>query len=110
MSQPVYLKVKQLIEEEIKEFKPNLEEIHGTVSSIRLDSILSVAFHTSRSSLTGLIAGGKVYVNSRLTESNSYTLKEGDVVSVRGMGKFIFKEAGDQTKKNRYKVTLLKYV
>lgn len=97
-------------DDEIKEFKPTLEEIHGTVSSVRLDSILSVAFHTSRSSLTGLIAGGKVYVNSRLTESNSYTLKEGDVVSVRGMGKFIFKEVGDQTKKNRYKVTLLKYV
>lgn len=97
-------------EEEFHDFKPELEEIHGTVSSVRLDSILSVAFHTSRSSLTGLIAGGKVYVNSRLTESNSYSLKEGDVVSVRGMGKFIFQEAGGQTKKNRYKVTLLKYV
>ncbi len=95
---------------EINDFKPALEEIHGTVSSVRLDSILSVAFNTSRSSLTGLIAGGKVYVNSRLIESNSYSLKEGDVVSVRGMGKFIFKEAGDQTRKNRYKVTLLKYV
>ena len=79
-----------------------MEEIHGTVSSIRLDSVLSVAFHTSRSSLTGLIAGGKVYVNSKLTESNSYTLKEGDVVSVRGMGKFIFKEEFGDHKHETY--------
>ncbi len=99
-----------IAEEEIDTFKPVMEEIHGTVSSIRLDSILSVAFHTSRSSLTGLIAGGKVFVNSRLIESNSYGLKEGDVVSVRGMGKFIFKETGAQTKKNRYKIMLLKYI
>lgn len=95
---------------EIEDFKPVLAEVNGTVSSVRLDSVLSVAFHTSRSSLTGLIAGGKVFVNSKLIQSNSYTLKEGDVVSVRGMGKFIFKETTGQTKKDRYKVTLLKYV
>ncbi len=97
-------------EEEIHNFKPSLEEITGTVSSVRLDSVLSVAFHTSRSSLTGLIAGGKVFVNGRMIQSNSYTLKEDDVVSVRGMGKFIFKKISGQTKKSRYKVILLKYV
>ena len=97
-------------EADVDDFKPVLEEINGTVSSIRLDSVLSVAFRTSRSSLTGLIAGGKVFVNSRLIQSNSYMLKDGDVVSVRGMGKFIFKETTGQTKKDRYKVTLLKYV
>lgn len=94
----------------LRDFKPALEEISGTVSSVRLDSILSVAFHTSRSSLTGLIAGGKVFVNSRLIQSNSYVPKEGDVISVRGMGKFIFKETSGQTKKNRYKVILSKYI
>ncbi len=97
-------------EDEVCTIKPVFEEIVGTVSSIRLDAILSVAFHTSRSSLTGLIAGGKVFVNSRLVQSNSYVLKEDDIVSVRGMGKFIFKETNGQTKKNRYKVVLLKYV
>ena len=97
-------------EEDICEIKSSFEEIVGTVSSLRLDAILSVAFHTSRSSLTNLIAGGKVFVNSRLILSNSYILKEEDIVSVRGMGKFIFKETNGQTKKNRYKVVLLKYV
>lgn len=97
-------------EMEVGDFKPAMEEISGTVSSVRLDSVLSVAFHTSRSSLTGLIAGGKVFVNSRLVSSNSYSLKDGDVVSVRGMGKFIFKGIISQTQKERYKINLLKYI
>lgn len=99
---------------EIVDFKevnytPNFVTITGTVPSIRLDAILSVAFKTSRSSLSGLISGGKVYVNSKLVLSNSYMLKEGDVVSLRGHGKFLFKEINNQTKKGRFYITLLKY-
>ena len=60
--------------------------------------------------MSGLIAGGKVYVNNRIIESNSYVLKENDIVSVRGYGKFVFKGIMNQTKKGRYGVTLLKYV
>jgi RNA-binding protein YlmH len=92
------------------EVKPTLQEITGTVSSLRLDSVLSVAFNTSRSSITGLIVGGKVFVNSRLTISNSYQLKENDIVSVRGLGKFIYQETRNQTKKGRYYIILQKYI
>lgn len=86
------------------------QEIRGTVASVRLDAVLSLAFNGSRSSLSNLITAGKVFVNSRLIESNSYTLKEGDVVSVRGYGKFIYQEQQNQTKKGRYFVVLMKYI
>jgi RNA-binding protein YlmH len=91
------------------DYKPKFQEIVGTVSSVRLDSILSVAFHTSRSSLTGLIEGGKVFVGGKVILSNSYTLKENDVVSVRGLGKFIYVGTSYQTKKGRYSVKILLY-
>jgi len=90
-------------------YEPKRKEIVGTVSSARLDSILSVAFKRSRSSMTGLIEGGKVYVNSREVLSNSYVLKEQDVVSVRGYGKFIYAGTSYQTKKGRYSVKVLLY-
>ncbi|MBH1940883.1 RNA-binding protein [Mobilitalea sibirica] len=90
-------------------YQPVYKEISGTVSSIRLDSILSVAFHTSRSSLTGLIAGGKVFVNSKVVLSNSYVLKENDVVSVRGLGKFIYVGTSNITKKGRYSIKIRLY-
>lgn len=99
----------QIIAPQDFDYRPKLKEITGTVASVRLDSILSVAFHSSRSSLTGLIEGGKVSVGGKIILSNSYILKENDVVSVRGMGKFIFVGTSYQTKKGRYSVKVLLY-
>ena len=90
-------------------YQPKFTQINGTVSSERLDSILSVAFHSSRSSLSGLIEGGKVFVNGKEVTSNSYALKEGDIVSVRGSGKFKYAGTSYQTKKGRYSVRILLY-
>lgn len=86
------------------------EPISGTVTSVRLDSLLSVAFKTSRSSLSNLTTAGKVFVNGKLVLSNSYVPKEDDIISVRGMGRFIFKRIEAQTKKNRYRIVIEKYV
>lgn len=98
-----------VIEQKEFNYRPVLKEITGSVSSIRLDSILATAFHGSRSSLSGLIEGGKVYVNGKIILSNSYVLKDNDVISVRGMGKFIYSGTAYQTKKGRYSIKLLLY-
>jgi len=90
-------------------YEPKLKPVSGTVSSVRLDSILAVAFNGSRSSLSGLITGGKVFVNGKNILSNSYNLKENDIVSVRGYGRFIFAGVINQTKKGRYLVKVLLY-
>ncbi len=97
------------IEEQDFHYEAKYTEVVGTVSSVRLDSILAVAFHSSRSSLSGLIEGGKVFVNSKEILSNSYLLKENDVVSVRGLGKFLYAGTSYQTKKGRYSVKILLY-
>lgn len=99
----------EVVEQQDFDYKPKYVEVVGTVASVRLDSILSVAFHTSRSSLSGLIEGGKVFVNSKEVLSNSYALKEKDIVSVRGLGKFIYEGTSYQTKKGRYSVKILMY-
>ena len=91
-------------------YTPVFEEIKGTVASVRLDSLLALAFSSSRTRLTGLIEGAKVYVNGRLITSNGYQPAEGDVVSVRGMGKFRFDSIGARTRKNRIMVVIHKYV
>lgn len=102
--------IASVIEKNDFSYEPKYKEITGTVSSVRLDSILSVAFKGSRSSLSGLIEGGKVFVNNRVVLNNSYSLKEHDVISVRGFGKFIFAGTGSQTKKGRYSVKILLFV
>lgn len=92
------------------DIKPTFKEIKGSISSIRLDAIIALAFQTSRSSMTGLISGGKVFVNGKLIQSNSYVLKEGDIVSVRGHGRFIFQGITNQTKKGRLFAMVSKYI
>jgi len=104
---PVHCEVTTPAEEELK---PELKEITSTVASLRLDAFLSVAFQTSRSSLTAFIDGGKTYVNGRLSTKAGMQLEEGDIVSVRGKGRFTVTEVKNMTKKGRIVVTINKYV
>lgn len=90
-------------------YVPRFEEITGTVASVRLDSLLALAFSSSRSRLSGLIEGAKVFVNGKLVTSNGYQPKEGDIISVRGMGKFCFAGVQGQTRKKRTAVTVHRY-
>ena len=90
--------------------EPKYKEVCGSVSSVRLDSVIALAFQSSRSSMLSMISGGKVFVNGRMITSNSYRLNEGDIVSVRGKGKFIYQEEKSLTKKGKIKIVLKKYV
>ena len=91
-------------------YTPNLELHKGTVSTVRLDSVLSVAFPLSRSKLTGLIEGGKVFVNGKLITTNACRLKENDIISVRGMGRIKYLGILSETKKGRLYIEIGKYI
>lgn len=91
-------------------FQAQFKEIRGTITSSRLDSIISVALQTSRSKITSLISSGRIFVNGRQTLSNSYTLEEDDIISIRGHGKFVYKGIEGQTRKNRLRILLLRYI
>ncbi|MDO4297243.1 MAG: YlmH/Sll1252 family protein [Lachnospiraceae bacterium] len=91
-------------------YAPSLERIRGSVASVRLDAVIALAFHASRSSLISLIEGGSVFVNGRLITTNAYSLKSGDLVSVRGHGRFRYCDVSGQSKKGRIWVEIDKYV
>lgn len=86
-----------------------MTEQKGTVSSLRADAVIAMVYHLSRNNCNELFRAQKVFVNGRLTESNSFLLKEGDTVSVRGHGKFIFCEILSVTKKERLYVRIQTY-
>ncbi|MDO4339962.1 MAG: YlmH/Sll1252 family protein [Eubacteriales bacterium] len=90
--------------------EPKLEPVNGTCASVRLDSLIALAFRESRSSMVSFIEGGQVFVNGRLITSNGYEPKEGDIVSVRGKGRFRYDGVSRQTKKGRTGVRLMLYV
>lgn len=78
------------------------EEIHFTVASERADGIVAKIYHLSRNQSLELFREKKIYVNGRVNENNSYVIKSGDTVSVRGYGRFVYYGAGHETKKGKW--------
>ena len=91
-------------------YEPAFKEIKGSVSSLRLDSLLALAFSESRSKLVAYIESGRVFVNGKMITSNGYQIKENDIISARGLGRFQYKEILGQTKKGRNMVLIYLYI
>lgn len=89
---------------------PDFANEELVVSSIRCDAVVSKAYKLSRSQSIELFRTKKVFVNGRQYENNSGILKDKDIVSVRGFGKFIFSGTPVETKKGRIRITIKKYV
>lgn len=91
-------------------YTPDVQQIRGSVASVRLDAVMALAFQSSRSSLISLIEDAKVFVNGKLITTNAYVLKPGDLISVRHMGKFRYVDVLGQTKKGRCMVEIEKFI
>lgn len=87
-----------------------MEECTGNIASLRLDVFVAFLTDLSRKNSTELLLAKNVYVNGRICDNFSYLMKDGDVISIRGYGKFVFKGVLGQTKKERLKVHYQKYV
>ncbi len=79
-------------------------------SSSRADCIICAVYNLSRSTADTLFSAKKIFINSSQCENSSKTLKENDIVSVRGFGKFIVGKELSTTKKGRIKYSVNVYV
>lgn len=84
-------------------------EINGTVASMRLDCILSLSLGIGRSQAALAAVSGAVEVNYRSADTGKMIMKEKDVFSVRGHGKFRIETVSGVSKKGRIHVNVLKY-
>lgn len=100
----------KLYENKAPDIAPEFKTVTGTIANIRLDSLISTAFGVSRSSMISYIESGKVFVNGKLITSNGYSVNEGDIVSVRGKGRFIYNGTSATTKKGRNIVSVSLYI
>lgn len=90
--------------------KPTVKEEVLIVSSLRFDGIVSKLYHMSRSQSLLLFREKKIFVNGRCMENNSGIPHEGDVVSVRGYGKFVYEKVLHETKKGNLSVKVNRYI
>ena len=94
----------KVLEQEEEFIQKEIEEMVVLSASERIDGVIAKVYNMSRSQSIEHFRAKKVYVNSRLCENNSYQLKQQDVVSVRGYGKFVYNGVGYQTKKGKLSV------
>lgn len=96
--------------QEIQAKTPELMPIEIHVSSNRLDSIVSEIAKTSRNKAEELIKNEKVSINCRYEYKSSKQVNIGDIIIVRGSGKYIVDNIKEKTKSKRLAITLKKYV
>lgn len=89
--------------------EPETEEETHSVASMRLDALIAAVWRLSRSKAAQRIRAGDVKVNWRIADAPDETLGEGDVVSVRGFGRFRVAEVGGPTRKGRLVVRVAKF-
>ncbi|GAA3403979.1 RNA-binding protein [Paenibacillus hodogayensis] len=89
---------------------PSLETMGLTVASLRLDGIVSDVYRLSRAKVLQPIKSGRCKVNWKPEEDPSKPLKEGDVVSFQGFGRFKLLEVEGETKKGRVRLKIGKFV
>ncbi|MBE6763598.1 MAG: RNA-binding protein [Ruminococcaceae bacterium] len=86
------------------------EPLTGTVASTRLDSILKVLLSVSRERACDLIREAAVQVDHQPALSPSRTVCEGQILSVKGHGRFVVDDVSQTTKKGRLIVQARRYV
>ena len=94
--------------EEVEEIK--LEEITIIVPSLRLDNFVSDLARTSRSKAVQIIDSERVFINGQNETKASKQVKLGDVITIRGKGRFVVKEFSGSTRSGRTVIKIEKYI
>lgn len=95
----------KIIENFMPKEKETLEK-KITVASLRLDAVLGGALNISRGKASDLIKGEKAFINWKKTISVSHTVAEGDIITLRGVGRVKINEVMGTTKKDRILINI----
>ena len=96
--------------DDVPQFPAAQREIRSaTVSSLRLDAVLSAMLRCSRGQASELIAAGRVEINHLPADKPHAVVYEGDVFTVRGRGRFSLTALPGKSKKDRLIIEFFQY-
>lgn len=87
-----------------------VEQVKIIVPSLRLDNFVSDLARTSRSKAVQIMEQERVFVNGQNEKKASKQVKLGDIITIRGKGRFVIKEFNGTTRSGRTVVVVEKYV
>ena len=102
--------IKEIQINELEKVEIKTKEYNIIVSALRLDNIIAELAKTSRMQAKELINQERVFVNFKNEIKQTKLLNEGDLISIRGKGRFKISEIIGNTQKGRYILKIEKYV
>lgn len=99
--------------ENIEDLRPveiRKEELDIIVSSLRLDNVISELARCSRNKALDIINMERVFINFQSETKKTKQVKIGDMITIRGKGRFFVKELVGQTKSGRSVIRIEKFV
>ncbi len=90
--------------------EPKFQIINTVAASLRLDAVVAAMLNVSRKEASSLVLGEKVSINHIPCNNTSHILKENDIISVRGSGRYIFCGTGGMTRSDRRHIIIKKFI
>ncbi len=106
----VEVKTEAISAEELIIPEARIEFIKDSVSSVRLDSIVSSAFRISRSKAAEAVRRGLVSVDHAECIKPDAAVREGSSIVLKGKGKAILEETGGESRKGRIRIVIKRYI
>ncbi len=103
------LKFMQNYSEKI-DIQPKYKQMSSTIASERLDCVLGAILRKSREKSCEVLRLGFVKLNYLETYTRTQKVKNGDIISVKGYGKFRVNSIENKTKKDRLKLEFEKFI
>lgn len=86
------------------------EELHVIVSSLRVDNVIGSIINCSRARSAELISDDRVFLNYIQVKKPSVQISKGDIISIRGYGKYLIGETAGRSKRNNLILNVLHYI
>ncbi len=95
-----------------EDFKIELEfeNISTTIASPRIDGVVRALCNVSREDAASLVTSGLVEINYFTEAEVDTKVARGDILSIRGYGKYFVDSTEEQTKKGRFRLLARKLV
>ncbi len=90
--------------------QPKYAHVSVVSPSLRIDAVVAAVLNISRAKAAALINHEKVSINHRPALSTASQIKENDLISVRGFGRFVFEKITGETRSQRLHLTIKKYL
>lgn len=99
------IKLTRIPFEQLVEVEDDWQPKSGSVSSLRLDVLLSEFYNISRQKAQMIIKAEHVKVNQKTIDSTSFICGEGDLLSVKGFGRGMLHSVDGMTKKDKVRIS-----